>query len=233
MRPVSDLVRDSKLRTAIQGNITRHLIETSGRNSLQRKVRKEQQWQHGELLGEGGFGVVWKETLLSGESDVKERAVKMIKKRVNKSKPFDYRRELEAIAKFSHPKVGATVPSCLPLMPRQYNPYFVESYGWFESDESVFIIMEYLPHGDLQEQLADLSSLPELDVQKISFQVLEGLAFMHDNDFAHRDLKPSVRYVMIHTMKNRISSLHNRTRLTFATEYPNKRSGAGLVVQNR
>lgn len=66
----------------------------------------------------------------------------------------------------------------------------MRSFGWYEDDANVFIAMEYFPHGDLQNYL--LSSIPEEEVQEIASQVLEGLAFMHDNGFAHRDLKPTV-----------------------------------------
>jgi len=67
---------------------------------------------------------------------------------------------------------------------------FVKSFGWYESPESVFIAMEYFPFGGLQNYLS--SPLPEKDTQQITSQVLEGLSFMHDNGFAHRDLKPNV-----------------------------------------
>jgi serine/threonine protein kinase len=67
---------------------------------------------------------------------------------------------------------------------------FVKSFGWYDTDESVFITMEYFPLGDLQNYLS--SPLPETDVQQITSQILEGLLFMHDNAFAHRDLKPTV-----------------------------------------
>ena len=50
--------------------------------------------------------------------------------------------------------------------------------------------MEYLPDGDLDKHLH--SPLPEREGQHIVSQVLEGLDFMHDNGFAHRDLKPAV-----------------------------------------
>ena len=67
----------------------------------------------------------------------------------------------------------------------------MRSFGWYESGESVFIAMEYFPYGDLQEYLSE--PLPEKEAQQIVFQILEGVAFMHDNGFAHRDLKPTVR----------------------------------------
>jgi serine/threonine protein kinase len=54
--------------------------------------------------------------------------------------------------------------------------------------------MEYLPLGDLHNYLG--SPLPEHEGQQIATQILEGLDFMHDNDFAHRDLKPAVRLTM-------------------------------------
>jgi serine/threonine protein kinase len=69
---------------------------------------------------------------------------------------------------------------------------FVKSFGWYESPEYVFIAMEYFPLGDLQPYL--LSPLPEKDVQQITYQILEGLLFMHDNGFVHRDLKPNVSF---------------------------------------
>ena len=50
--------------------------------------------------------------------------------------------------------------------------------------------MEYLPNGDLHRCLN--SPLPEKQGQDIVFQILEGLVFMHDNWFTHRDLKPAV-----------------------------------------
>lgn len=50
--------------------------------------------------------------------------------------------------------------------------------------------MEYLPNGDLEKYLG--SPLPEEEARDIVHQVLEGLQFMHENDFTHRDLKPAV-----------------------------------------
>jgi serine/threonine protein kinase len=50
--------------------------------------------------------------------------------------------------------------------------------------------MEYLQLGDLQSLLTN--ALPESEARSIAEQLLEGTHFMHENKFAHRDLKPSV-----------------------------------------
>jgi serine/threonine protein kinase len=54
--------------------------------------------------------------------------------------------------------------------------------------------MEYLPNGDLHKYLG--SAFPEREGQEIVSQVLEGLDFMHQNGFAHRDLKPAVSLII-------------------------------------
>ena len=61
--------------------------------------------------------------------------------------------------------------------------------------------MEYLSHGDLHKYLG--SPLPEKEGQLIVSQIVEGLHFMHDNRFAHRDLKPAA------SLAARISEIRN------------------------
>ncbi|KGO46196.1 hypothetical protein PEX1_048850 [Penicillium expansum] len=74
----------------------------------------------------------------------------------------------------------------------EYERCFVKSFGWYQTEASLFIAMEYLELGDLQNYLHDQKQpLPEFEVQGIMFQILEGLDLMHDNGYAHRDLKPN------------------------------------------
>ena len=68
---------------------------------------------------------------------------------------------------------------------------FVEFYGWFDSPDSVFLAMEYLPLGDLAKCAPHI--LIENEVKQIAAQILQGLKIMHAEGFAHRDLKPQVR----------------------------------------
>ena len=62
--------------------------------------------------------------------------------------------------------------------------------------------MEYCELGDLQGYLSRTSPLPETQAQEITYQMLEGIRYMHENEFAHRDLKPGVR-TQIHSFEIR------------------------------
>ena len=75
----------------------------------------------------------------------------------------------------------------------QYARCFVTSFGWFEAVGSLFISMEYFPLGDLQKAMLDRTTpFPEEETREVTFQILEGLCYMHGEGFAHRDLKPNV-----------------------------------------
>lgn len=54
--------------------------------------------------------------------------------------------------------------------------------------------MEHLELGDLWHYLYDRPPLPVTEAREIAFQILEGLVMMHENEFAHRDLKPNVSF---------------------------------------
>ena len=69
---------------------------------------------------------------------------------------------------------------------------FVKFYGWYETPSSLFIATEYCSHGDLGQYLHDNGRLPEEETREIAIQVLGALDFMHEERFAHRDLKPAV-----------------------------------------
>jgi hypothetical protein len=74
----------------------------------------------------------------------------------------------------------------------QYAAYFVRTYGWYENNEAVFITMEYFPLGDLEKFMRDSPPFSEEASMQIVQQLLEGVECMHENGFAHRDIKPGV-----------------------------------------
>jgi serine/threonine protein kinase len=84
--------------------------------------------------------------------------------------------------------------------------------GWWEDESELYIAMEYLHLGDLGTLLYTTQQpLPEDDVQHITSQILEGLSLMHQNGFAHRDLKPQVCFHSCIIDYNDKSSQCNRT----------------------
>ncbi|KAF7512426.1 hypothetical protein GJ744_001361 [Endocarpon pusillum] len=174
MSRLPDLVRDSRLRTEFRDSITIHsyleIDEIGGRFS------REEYWKTERFLGCGGFGQVRLEKCVAkGAMQDSFRAVKVMNKPLDPSLSLDFNRELEAIAKFSNDR---------------YKRWFVKSFGWFEDPTSIFITMEYCRHGDLHHYLKRKCLVPAGEVQQLAYQMLEGLDQMHQNDFAHRDLKP-------------------------------------------
>lgn len=173
-----ELVRDSRLETILDGDTTIHIYyDRPGRRAEpQREI-----WKKERLIGNGGNGVVWLEKQLAGSpskgSQARYRAVKQITLAQATSVLQVCKSELEALAKFSR---------------RKYLPCFVQSFGWYEGSGFLSMAMEYCPLGDLQQFLIERTRLPESDTREIVCQVVKGLQFMHDEGFAHRDLKPGV-----------------------------------------
>jgi len=52
--------------------------------------------------------------------------------------------------------------------------------------------MEYFPKGDLGTYALEYAPLPEDECREIASQILRGLVTMHQERFAHRDVKPQV-----------------------------------------
>jgi serine/threonine protein kinase len=105
------------------------------------------------------------------------RAVKQVRKN---SASWDYKKEIAAMARV-----------------RQFPQYFAYMHGWYESDDWIFLAMDYFELGDLSQHLN--SKIPEYQTKEITRQLCSGLAEMHRMGFAHRDLKPQNVFVMSRT----------------------------------
>ncbi|GJD03445.1 calcium/calmodulin-dependent protein kinase type 1B [Colletotrichum higginsianum] len=205
----SELVLESKLETTFFPNYTQHTYYKRGTSGEKRRIQVRERWKRQKRLGQGAYGSVWLETCSrpAKQDGPKVRAVKEIPIDLRTRSAIDCHRELEAVMKFSQARVRPSptftngTKTCLhsvlmfAQLPLQYVSSFVHSFGWFESPDATFIAMEYVENGDLQTYLND--PVPEEEVKMIAYQLADGLNHMHQNGFAHRDLKPGVRIVLI------------------------------------
>ncbi|KAK7698492.1 hypothetical protein SLS64_012484 [Diaporthe eres] len=190
---VTRMVWDARLTTTYLEWLpgVRHVVlNTSAPGSSLREY-----WEYKKYIGCGGFGSVHLERCIDVEvlrdgSDYEDdandgatnkigslRAVKKLSESRGQSKlSGEFLHELHSLIFFSQPK---------------YEYHFVQSDGWYEMNQTLYIAMEYMELGDLQSHLEDNGPIKEADAKFLSKQILRGLEFMHEEGFVHRDIKPS------------------------------------------
>lgn len=164
----------------VESHARRH-PQRGGLRVVQTKWRRKK-----ESIGAGTFGVVRLEEKETSENDDAKvfgetRAIKVMMKDTLAAIGVDYKREIEALTEFSA---------------RQYSPaeIFVEFIGWYENYQHLYLVMEYIPLGDLEKHIPP-EGLSEDATWQITQDLLYGLKFMHEAGFAHRDLKPQNIFV--------------------------------------
>jgi len=122
-----------------------------------------------ELIGEGGFGKVYKgRRKASGE-------IVALKFLVKKGKS---EKELAALRQEMH--ILASLTDCA---------YIIRLIDWFETNAEICVVTEYA-QGELYEILEDDKRLPEATVRKIAIQLVKALQYLHAHRIIHRDMKP-------------------------------------------
>jgi serine/threonine protein kinase len=124
-----------------------------------------------QLLGQGGFAWVFAAT----RDDDKSFAVKVLKPRYATDKAFEsrFRKEAEFAAGLLHPNIIHIEEVADPRKAGP-QPYFA---------------MDLYPD-TLSERLSREPTLPEADVLVIATGVAQALAFAHERNVVHRDIKP-------------------------------------------
>lgn len=62
--------------------------------------------------------------------------------------------------------------------------------GYFEDYKYVYLIMEYAPHGDLNQLLEKQKRLSELETARHIESLIKALLYCHEHSYLHRDVKP-------------------------------------------
>ncbi len=69
------------------------------------------------------------------------------------------------------------------------NENIIRLIGVKKTDKNFYLIMEYCKGGDLSKFLKKRKRLEEFEVQKMMYQISNGLRVLADHNIVHRDLK--------------------------------------------
>ncbi|EPX71981.1 CAMK/RAD53 protein kinase Cds1 [Schizosaccharomyces octosporus yFS286] len=78
----------------------------------------------------------------------------------------------------------------IEILKTLHHPGVVQCREVFETDEEIFIVMEYVEGGDLMDFLIANGSIDEQDSKPLLKEIIETLIYLHDSGIAHRDIKP-------------------------------------------
>ncbi|KAI9483947.1 MAG: kinase-like domain-containing protein [Benjaminiella poitrasii] len=76
------------------------------------------------------------------------------------------------------------------MMAIKKHPFIVRINRIFNEAESIYLVLEYVPGGELFHYIRDKVQLDDDEARFIFWQLLVATKYIHDNDIAHRDLKP-------------------------------------------
>ena len=126
------------------------------------------------LLRTVGLGCSAKVKLGEHKTNGRKVAIKIIKKSKFKSKPdlqVKLQREISLMRIFDH-------------------PHLLKLLDVYETDERLYLVLEYAANGELFDYLVQLGSLSAQLALKFFRQIVYGLDFLHTHGICHRDLKP-------------------------------------------
>ncbi len=122
-----------------------------------------------DLLGEGGFGVVYR---ARQETVLRDVAVKVIKPKYANSPEFIRRFESEA-----------------QVVARLEHPHIVPLYDYWRDPDGAYLVMRYLRGGSLRDLIERQGKLETDLASKVLEQIGSALTFAHRNGVVHRDVK--------------------------------------------
>ncbi|RKP02758.1 hypothetical protein CXG81DRAFT_10449, partial [Caulochytrium protostelioides] len=124
-----------------------------------------------DLLGRGGFGVVYRAFCQHGPHSGEAVAIKMIdKKRMHAANMTE--RVVNEVQVHWH----------------LHHPSILSLHEYFEDDETVYLVMELCQRGELFHYLGG-RPISEEQIRPWLYQIIEGIEYLHDQGIIHRDLK--------------------------------------------
>lgn len=123
-----------------------------------------------EVIGTGGMARVYRARQLNIERHV---AIKIMSSALSDQEEFQirFKREADVFAKLEHPHI-------LPI------------YDYGEQAGFVFLVLRLMEGGTLEKRMRG-KQLSLEDLNRLVSQVAQALAYAHENDIVHRDMKPN------------------------------------------
>lgn len=121
-------------------------------------------------LGEGTFGKV----KLASHNHTKEKvAIKILEKNkiLDEGDRERVSREIQILKILRH-------------------PHITQLYEILEDEQTLFLITEYAPHGELFDYIVANQRIREVEACKFFQQIVDGVKYIHKLNVVHRDLKP-------------------------------------------
>ncbi|KAL6503445.1 hypothetical protein OROGR_025368 [Orobanche gracilis] len=130
-------------------------------------------WRKGELIGCGAFGRVHMGMNLDSGELIAVKEVAIATNSTSK-KTQEYINELEKEVN---------------LLKNLSHPNIVRYLGIAREDDSLNILLEFVPGGSISSLLGKFGSFPESVIRMYTKQLLIGLEYLHENKIMHRDIK--------------------------------------------
>ncbi|XP_057960481.1 mitogen-activated protein kinase kinase kinase NPK1-like isoform X2 [Malania oleifera] len=131
-------------------------------------------WRKGELIGCGAFGRVYMGMNLDSGELLAVKQVLIATSNVSREKAQAHIRELEEEVK---------------LLKNLSHPNIVRYLGTVREEETLNILLEFVPGGSISSLLGKFGSFPEAVIRMYTKQLLLGLEYLHENGIMHRDIK--------------------------------------------
>ncbi|XP_030808135.1 mitogen-activated protein kinase kinase kinase 19 [Camarhynchus parvulus] len=128
-------------------------------------------WTRGEVLGKGAYGTVYCGLTSQGQLIAVKQVVLDTSDQLTTEKEYQkFHEEVDLLKTLKHVNIVTYLGTCL-------------------EDNILNIFMEFVPGGSISSILNRFGPLPEVVLCKYTKQILQGVAYLHDNCVVHRDIK--------------------------------------------